>query len=687
MNTYLIQLLQLLLNHSGNVKIEEALDYLKLKRRMLIYYLRQLNEFLKDKNLSIINMDDEYLSLDIKESNQINEFLDSIQFSEYQFDNYERQQCIILEIGLSQKPVFLENLIEQFKVSKQTLLNDMNSIKSTLSEFNILLKNKQKKGYYFIGDELMIRYVLLSSYHQKENSVIDRLKKSLILTEFSEQFSHEKEQDILYKIEQILEKNENTSGNKFIYFSLKDLAQTILLVTLRSKKQEINLLDVGSDDVAYELNSFALVELSNILQVSEKELVYLCLVLQSAKVIYLDPKEYESVVIDLARSLLMEFKKVSRLNILDNNELFEMFLLHVHSMYYRLKYKIKITDFKEQIPEEKQAFFYITKKVMQQVCSEYGIIDDDEVQYLSFYFSCMEKQSREKENINYNKRDKILVVCAAGLGSSVYIKYQLSKLVKDYFEITISNLRNYEEMLDERTKLIISTVQIDSNCDLNIPIMNISTVLSNQNKHDIVEWLLQSDDFFKNNGTLSTIIDIIQNYTIIKNQKMLLYELNAIFNPEIEADKGLNLRDIFKLKDVRIFDNADTWQDGIMKAGNSIVETGIIKQDYLKDIISTLDKYGPYCECLPGILVAHAEPSSNVEEPTISLGVFKEPIYVDKWKKEIIAIFILGVVDTTSHANAFAQLINNCTKNNIWKSINKYNNSLDLYKDLVIAKD
>lgn len=682
MNTYMIQLLQLLINHSGIIRIEDALDDLKLKRRMLVYYLRQLNNVMSENNLPLINIDDEYLNLNVSKSNLINDFIDCIQFKDYQFETVERQQCILLEIGLSRKALLLDDLIEQFNVSKQTLLNDMNTLKAALSEFNIFLKNKQKKGYYLEGEELMIRYVLMSSYHHRENKVIERFKRNIILNEFYEHFPNNSEKDVLSKIEQILEDNEKSSGEKFVYFSLKDLAQTILLVALRSKKQSVGFLDVGSDDVASDLNSFALDRLSEILQISGIEIVYLCLVLQSAKVSYLDPDEYESTVIELARKLLMEFKKVSRLNVLDNSDLFEMFLLHVHSMYYRLKYKIKITDFREQIPEENQAFFYITKKVINEVCPEFGIIDDDEIQYLSFYFSCMERQSLEEK---YSERDKILVICAAGLGSSVFVKYQISKLLKDYFEIIISNLRNFEEMIDKNTKLIISTVPIEPMQVLDIPVMNVSTVLSDQNKHDLMEWLLQSEIYFKKNGILSEVIDIVKNYAVIKNQRMLLEELNAFFNPTVESEKKLDLKDIFQAEDVISFETAESWKDGIMKAGQSICEKGIIKTNYLYDIIDTLEKYGPYCECLPGVLIAHAEPGDNVNEPIISLGVFQKPINVLEWNKEITAIFILGVVDTTSHANAFAQLINNCTKQGIWKKINEYDDSYQLYNDLTLT--
>lgn len=115
----------------------------------------------------------------------------------------------------------------------------------------------------------------------------------------------------------------------------------------------------------------------------------------------LDKQEYDQEVIALAKAIILEFEAISQLNLFYQKELSEIFSLHMKSMYYHMKYKIKITEFQGLGAEQNQVVYYLTRKDMDKVSEEFNLlVDEDELCFLSFHFSCMEKhQLRDAEEM------------------------------------------------------------------------------------------------------------------------------------------------------------------------------------------------------------------------------------------------------------------------------------------------
>ena len=115
----------------------------------------------------------------------------------------------------------------------------MNTIKDSLQKQKIALLNWPKYGYYFQGDELHIRYQLFLAYHNRENLCIDRIKRQILTEELARQYPKLKADAFLEHLVHLLTESETCGKEHFVYFSVQDLAQTILLTLLRGKKQPI----------------------------------------------------------------------------------------------------------------------------------------------------------------------------------------------------------------------------------------------------------------------------------------------------------------------------------------------------------------------------------------------------------------------------------------------------------------
>ena len=77
MNMFTVQILQILLK-SGNVRLQTLTDSLGLTRRMVLYYQKQLNDFLSKENLGSTFLQDDALFLASSDMQKIPEILETL---------------------------------------------------------------------------------------------------------------------------------------------------------------------------------------------------------------------------------------------------------------------------------------------------------------------------------------------------------------------------------------------------------------------------------------------------------------------------------------------------------------------------------------------------------------------------------------------------------------------------------
>lgn len=683
MNMFTVQILQML-QRCGKIELQEMQNRLKLTRRMVFYYQKQLNDFLQTSELGTTVFRDDVLYLESPRIQDIPDALAKMDTRLYYLEASERQECILIKIGISGRPQFLENLADEFHISRRTLTNDLICLKEQLQAYGIQLLSKQKQGYYLSGDELTIRYLLLNAYHHRSNICIDHIKKGLLLEAYQYYCPEPLSDNIFERLRQILTDSEAYCREKFIYFSLPDLTQTILLICLRGKKSCIDLVPEQKPDFEPAMEYIETQLETLYLKPSEKERLYFWLVLQSAKLSSYESSFPEAPVSEIAEDILSEFQQISGLKLSRSSEIFEMFVLHVRSMYYRTRYRIKITDLYDESGETDRTFFSLTRKVMEKISAKYELLlDDGEIQFISYYLFCL---SSPYEDAPQETKANIVIVCVSGLGSSVYIRYQVSRLLEHSFSILISDLRSLEQVVDQNTRLIISTLDIQSEYTQGIRVIKVSTILTPEQKKELIDWLLHEEVYLKNNGMVSDLLNIIKEHAVIQEQEKLFLRLNNYFRSESPQNQEPALTDLLLPELIQIVDTAGCWEDGIRKASLPLLKEGFILDSYVSDMLDIIQKHGPYCEFINGMLLAHAEPKNNVNRPAIGLAVFRSPVFVPEWKKEIHAIFILGITEENSHASALSELVTNLSVNETYRFLPQMETTDQIYQALTGKK-
>ncbi len=119
------------------------------------------------------------------------------------------------------------------------------------------------------------------------------------------------------------------------------------------------------------------------------------------------------------------------------------------------------------------------------------------------------------------------------------------------------------------------------------------------------------------------------------------------------------MSDLIKKELIRIEDHANDWKDAIRIAAKSLLENDYINEQYVEDMIKSVEAAGPYIVLAPNIAVPHARPNGNVNKMAIGLTKLNEPVNFrneedeDNWVR---ILFCLAAVDSSSHIVALQQL-------------------------------
>lgn len=117
------------------------------------------------------------------------------------------------------------------------------------------------------------------------------------------------------------------------------------------------------------------------------------------------------------------------------------------------------------------------------------------------------------------------------------------------------------------------------------------------------------------------------------------------------------LKDYLKIENVRIGVDAKNPVEAIRAAGQLLVDSKYIKEEYIDEMINVYENLGSYIVVAPGIAFPHSKPSKNVLKTSVSFCKLKEPIEFNHPQNDPVEfIFALGGVNETNHIEMLREL-------------------------------
>ncbi len=114
--------------------------------------------------------------------------------------------------------------------------------------------------------------------------------------------------------------------------------------------------------------------------------------------------------------------------------------------------------------------------------------------------------------------------------------------------------------------------------------------------------------------------------------------------------------ELLKKENVQICDAAADWRDAIRIAVKPLEEHGYVEACYKEEIISNVEKMGPYIVIADNIALPHARPEQGALKTQIGVTLFRKKVVFDGKDMPARLFVTLAAKDSDSHLDALMQI-------------------------------
>lgn len=587
------------------ISFSSLIEELGISKRTLYYDIERINYEIRDFG-EVIKYQDSLIYSGKKE------IIDSYKVELKTMQTRVERQNKILEKLFLGTFSSIDNESILFDVSKNTIANDIESLKSILKRDDI--KIEYDKKYQIKGNELNIRmhFIKLMYFDDKILSNLDPRIMRL-----------------------------NNEANLFLTdYSIAFLSKFIKFNELRIKdnyKLNYNQYDKIIKNIDYYDNVRKIFNYQD-----ESEILFL--VSYIASLTKLRSQEIKEQVDHYIDELIKNFEDIAVINI-DNKEEFKReFRRHIQSSYYRIlfnfpPYNPSLNDIKTKY---KYLFQLVSESVQKTSPKIFKNMREEELGFITMYFGS------RVETVNM-KKNRVIIVCPNGLMVSKIIEDQLRNYIPTLDIKGMFSIHDLEK-IDIDFEYIISTVPIENKNN----VILVNPILTENDINNLKSKFLGIRNS-KNLDMIKELLEIIKNNGIIYDVSKLEKELVDYMFGNINGRKEQKMLSELLTRDkIRKIEKVDTWEDGIIEASKVLLDQGLIEKSYIEAMIESVNQNGPYIVLEDGFALPHASRTSGVNELSMSLlSLDKE---VDMMGKPVKVIMVLAAKDDASHLRALSSL-------------------------------
>lgn len=659
-----VQLLQLI-SSSVQITSKELMEKNALTRNQLDYSLKKINEFLKDNNYEpIIRSRKGHFVVDAKVVDDFSGLANSesrLKATESSFLDEEYRLLVILLLTFSSDYLSLYHFSDTLEVSKNTIVSDIKKLKEFLSKHRITIEYSRKKGYYFKGNEEIIRGVILSITDKVMESIYNTVifHKYLLL---SEQEIEEKRK-LIRMIESELQ----------VHYTDNRIQTAPYFLSLLTKRvQNGHLLDQRFGSIAKEVMDTK--EYAAIVKVlagryelpkSYSEHLYLCLFILSLKIT--DLSNTFSLNTDALRSHITAFIELLEKNIViqlnDKAQLIENLALHLAPAYYRIKYGLTsdytITDF---VKTQLDPLFFMVKTSIAPLEEFFQErIPNDEIYLITMFVGAY---MQKEKPINESKTTvNAVVVCPNGIISSKLLENTLDNWFPMIHFLPACSIREFYQRESELdVQLVFSTTPLTTE----LPVIVVGNDLSTMNKNLIVNEVIQliyKIDSYKlqPDHTLAIVKKYIDLAPEIEERirKELLISYNSIFQIQdqevLTNEIKLHLSDVITPESIILLEEEESWGSVLQKTTQNLIERDIVEPRYLTSLQEQFPVVKPNILLGNSIVIPHTIPENGTKSLGMCFAKVKQGF--QSGEQRFYYVVAISAVDKKQHIQPMMELL------------------------------
>lgn len=146
--------------------------------------------------------------------------------------------------------------------------------------------------------------------------------------------------------------------------------------------------------------------------------------------------------------------------------------------------------------------------------------------------------------------------------------------------------------------------------------------------------------------------------------------------------KKKTLREVLIEDNILIEDEVSDWKDALTQAGAPLVNAGNVDESYIEEIIRQTQNYGPYMFITKDVVLAHAKPEGGVHKLGVAMSIYKSGVtFTNNHTAKIIIVLaaedqekhlriLKDIMEVFSAENSVQKLIACCDKKQVLAFVN-----------------
>lgn len=670
---------KLILSNSKSMEVKKLITTYRISLKTLRTDVNEINDFLLEAKMSPTKLNEkEKLILLEKDIMKIQDRLNHMDTYSYKMSREERQIYIIAELLMSQDYITMQNLAKKLNVSRNTILNDFETVKDYCLAFNVNVLMKSSKGIKIECDQKDRNNLLMQIFHDLEDDYMEKsFFHQLIQRKLGLKIPLEMiKEDLREYMEQ---QHMLVSDRVFSYVSI--YLFVILNRKINKKRRTVEKLtgDTASDNL---LNWFADKYEVSINKNDVKD--FGRYMKQHDFNISSEQKEINDVELyGIIVYFLQMVGEDIECSLQSDTVLIESLLEHIRTLKNWEDY-----DFEMPLSDE----LPIPKEILEKTIEKNSIILE---RYLGYPLTKEMKESimihicaAFVRNLEYLNLLEVLIVCPGSMATGKYLEAQ----VKNYFDFRVAAVipsRDVEEFLkSNKIDFVISTVNVRSE---SVPCVKVQAQLTMNDINAVqnIAFLLgrkenksENESRYVEQNFLDVMKTFLEKLDASKRDEFF-DEVYSLMETKIQSTGKSILAQMLDPSKIMIKQEKITWEQGILQAADILEKKGCVGSDYGKKAVENVKEYGDYIIISKGIALAHAgKKEAHVYKDGLSLVMCPEGIEFTEGNI-VYLVFCFAVAEEKDYLKLFQEIIALGKTQKKMKDILQQKNVVSLYHSLV----
>ena len=660
------EILDLLAKKKNDQTISTLAAKFEVSERTIRNDIKDINDYLKEQKIAPIRFGSNGLIVIEEDIDQAGDTTDQEDLYTYKLSKEERRMLAAAILINTKEHITLSQIADMLYVSRATIINDLDGVKSMLESGKLKVISHSNKGLRLEGLEgdkrlFLLRLMSVGSNGIKENSTIRTFFKGLnIEIRMSE--------DERRNLQKIINEQEHAYGRFMTDESFDYLMQYLMLSIQRIKNGNIMTEPIDGNKSKYEMAKDIQKYICQYwdLEDAEGEIDFLCGVLDSMS--YIKRKRREQKIIGLqlvTRKFIENISKDLGVNLNRDFAFYENLTDHLESIIMKSFNVVQRDDFLKQYVDKNPRVLEVVLKHLDLLRNFMDReISEIEVDYIVIHI-CAALERRKKKEVEF----RVLIVCGGGIGTSQLLLAKMRNRF-DFHVVDVVSAHLLQDQKYQDIDLVISTIPLkdyEGEYILVTPIfsdedyLRVSGKIEQIQESHRIEPTPRAERVAVPQKDPKELIDSLSE--IIKDPALMnqvTRKVQEFFEIEVEVEEPL-LCELLQAENIQLDVECRSWRDAITKSAQPLLEQGKIEERYIDVMIDNVRENGAYIVISPGFAVPHEGFDRGCKEVGMNLIRLTHPVVIediDGEQVEVKFFCCMSTEDHKKHMKAFFHLVN-----------------------------